>query len=190
MKRMWRFCRRIGDLGAALLPEGSSVLTHCNAGALATAGYGTAGGVIRSGFRVWACARGLRGRDRGLFCRGARLTAWELSRDGIPVVLITDNMAAHCMSLGRIDAIIVGADRVAANGDVANKIGTYGLAVARQGAWGAPFTWRRRRAPSTWRRKGGADIPIERAPRRGGSLLRRSTRRARGRACPLTPRSM
>ena len=155
-------CRRIGDLGAALLPEGSSVLTHCNAGALATAGYGTAGGVIRSGFRDGR-VREVYVDETRPFLQGARLTAWELSRDGIPVVLITDNMAAHCMSLGRIDAIIVGADRVAANGDVANKIGTYGLAVlARE--HGVPFYVAAPTSTIDMETKGGADIPIEERP--------------------------
>lgn len=120
---------RMGDLGAAFLAPDSTVITHCNAGALATAGYGTALGVIRSAHAA--------GRLREVFAtetrpwlQGARLTAWELSRDGIPVRLITDGSAAHQMRTRRVDWVIVGADRVAANGDVANKIGTYGLAVA------------------------------------------------------------
>ena len=155
-------CRRIGDLGAALLPEGSSVLTHCNAGALATAGYGTAGGVIRSGFRDGR-VREVYVDETRPFLQGARLTAWELSRDGIPVVLITDNMAAHCMRLGRIGAIVVGADRVAANGDVANKIGTYGLAVlARE--HGVPFYVAAPTSTIDMEAKSGADIPIEERP--------------------------
>ena len=155
-------CRRIGDIGAALLPEGSSVLTHCNAGALATAGYGTAGGVIRSGFRDGR-VREVYVDETRPFLQGARLTAWELSRDGVPVVLITDNMAAHCMRLGKIDAIVVGADRVAANGDVANKIGTYGLAVlARE--HGVPFYVAAPTSTIDTEAKGGADIPIEERP--------------------------
>ena len=155
-------CRRIGDLGAALLPEGSSVLTHCNAGALATAGYGTAGGVIRSGFRDGRVREVFVDETRP-FLQGARLTAWELSRDGIPVVLITDNMAAHCMRLGKIGAIVVGADRVAANGDVVNKIGTYGLAVlARE--HGVPFYVAAPTSTIDMEAKGGADIPIEERP--------------------------
>ncbi len=124
-------CRRIGELGGALLPEGGTILTHCNAGALATGGYGTALGVIRAaheagkGVRVLAC-------ETRPYLQGARLTAWELARDGIPVELITDGMAAHLFARGAIDAVVVGADRVARNGDVANKIGTYGHAcVAR-----------------------------------------------------------
>ncbi len=155
-------CRRIGDLGAGLLPEGSSVLTHCNAGALATAGYGTAGGVIRSGFRDGR-VREVYVDETRPFLQGARLTAWELNRDGIPVVLITDSMAAHCMRLGKIDAIVVGADRVAANGDVANKIGTYGLAVlARE--HGVPFYVAAPTSTIDTESKGGADIPIEERP--------------------------
>ena len=155
-------CRRIGDLGAELLPEGSSVLTHCNAGALATAGYGTAGGVIRSGFRDGRVREVFVDETRP-FLQGARLTAWELSRDGVPVVLITDNMAAHCMSLGKIDAIVVGADRVAANGDVANKIGTYGLAIlARE--HGVPFYVAAPTSTIDVEAKRGRDIPIEERP--------------------------
>ena len=155
-------CRRIGDLGAELLPEGSSVLTHCNAGALATAGYGTAGGVIRSGFRDGRVREVFVDETRP-FLQGARLTAWELSRDGIPVVLITDSMAAHCMRLGRVDAIVVGADRLAANGDVANKIGTYGLAVlARE--HGVPFYVAAPTSTIDMEAKSGADIPIEERP--------------------------
>jgi methylthioribose-1-phosphate isomerase len=120
--------RRLGAYGAALLEDGATVLTHCNAGALATAGYGTALGVIRAAreagkrIQVIAC-------ETRPFLQGARLTAWELRKDRIPVTLITDNMAGHLMQRGRVSAVIVGADRVAANGDVANKIGTYGHAV-------------------------------------------------------------
>ncbi len=120
--------RRLGQHGAALLEDGAVVLTHCNAGALATAGYGTALGVIRaareSGKRIHVIACETRP-----FLQGARLTAWELKKDRIPVTLITDNMAGHLMQRGKVSAVIVGADRVAANGDVANKIGTYTHAV-------------------------------------------------------------
>jgi methylthioribose-1-phosphate isomerase len=120
--------RALGAHGAALLEDGARVLTHCNAGALATAGHGTALGVIRS-----AVASGKRisvvADETRPFLQGARLTAWELLQDGIPVTLITDNMAGHLMATGQIDAVVVGTDRVAANGDVANKIGTYMLAV-------------------------------------------------------------
>ncbi len=155
-------CRKIGDLGAALLPERTSVLTHCNAGALATAGYGTAGGVIRSGFRDGRVREVFVDETRP-FLQGARLTAWELSRDGVPVVLITDGMAAHCMSLGRVGAVVVGADRVAANGDFANKIGTYGLAVlARE--HGVPFYAAAPTSTIDMNTARGADIPIEERP--------------------------
>jgi methylthioribose-1-phosphate isomerase len=120
--------RRIGAHGAALVADGARILTHCNAGALATAGHGTALGVVRSArdegkkVSVIAC-------ETRPYLQGARLTAWEMVREGIPVTLITDAMAAHLMSRGGIDLVIVGADRVAANGDVANKIGTYMHAV-------------------------------------------------------------
>ena len=120
--------RAIGRAGAALLPDGARVLTHCNTGALATAGHGTALGVIRSardaGKRVSVIASETRP-----YLQGARLTAWEMIQEKIPVTLITDNAAGHLMRLGKIDLVLVGADRIAANGDVANKIGTYTLAV-------------------------------------------------------------
>jgi methylthioribose-1-phosphate isomerase len=118
----------MGRNGAPLVPSGKTVLTHCNAGALATAGYGTALGVIRA-----AVAAGKKidvfADETRPFLQGARLTAWELMRDGIPTTLITDNMAGHFLKSGRIGCVIVGADRIAANGDVANKIGTYSVAV-------------------------------------------------------------
>jgi methylthioribose-1-phosphate isomerase len=120
--------RKMGEHGAALLRDGSTVLTHCNAGALATAGHGTALGVIRSAVEVGKRIAVFADETRP-FLQGARLTAWELAEDGIPVTLITDNMAGHFMSRGEVQAVIVGADRVAANGDVANKIGTYMVAV-------------------------------------------------------------
>jgi methylthioribose-1-phosphate isomerase len=121
-------CLRIGRFGAALLAGERAVLTHCNAGALATAGYGTALGVIRGAVEAGKRVRVLATETRP-FLQGARLTAWELARDGIPVELITDSMAGHFLSRGGIEAVVVGADRIAANGDVANKIGTYSLAV-------------------------------------------------------------
>jgi methylthioribose-1-phosphate isomerase len=120
--------RRMGEHGAALLRDGSTVLTHCNAGALATAGHGTALGVIRSAVESGKRISVLADETRP-YLQGARLTAWELAEDGIPVTLITDSMAGHFMSRGEVHAVIVGADRVAANGDVANKIGTYMVAV-------------------------------------------------------------
>jgi len=121
--------RALGRFGADLIPDGATVLTHCNAGALATAGdYGTALGVIRgaidAGKRVAVIADETRP-----FLQGSRLTAWELSKDKIPVTIITDNMAGHVMKQGKVDCVIVGADRIAANGDTANKIGTYMVAV-------------------------------------------------------------
>jgi methylthioribose-1-phosphate isomerase len=121
-------CRRIGALGAPLLPPRATVLTHCNAGALATAGYGTALGVVRAAFEGGNALTVLADETRP-FLQGARLTAWELQRDGIPVTLLTDGMAGWLMRRGEISCVVVGADRIAANGDVANKIGTYGLAV-------------------------------------------------------------
>lgn len=123
-----RVNRAIGKHGAALLRDGDRVLTHCNAGSLATAGHGTALGVIRSAVEAGKAISVVAGETRP-FLQGARLTAWELMQDGIPVTLITDNMAGHLMASGDIDAVIVGTDRVAANGDVANKIGTYMIAV-------------------------------------------------------------
>ena len=120
-------CRRIGRYGAPLL-EAGTVMTHCNAGALATAGYGTALGVVRAAVEAGRAVRVLASETRP-FLQGARLTAWELSRDHIPVELITDGMAGHFLSRGEVRAVVVGADRIAANGDTANKIGTYSLAV-------------------------------------------------------------
>ena len=120
--------RAMGAHGAALIADGARVFTHCNAGALATAGHGTALGVIRSAVAAGKHVTVVVDETRP-YLQGARLTAWELQQDGIPVTLITDNMSGHLMSRGEIDAVIVGADRVAANGDVANKIGTYMIAV-------------------------------------------------------------
>ena len=118
----------IGRHGAALVPDGKTVLTHCNAGALATAGFGTALGVIRAAVQMGKKIDVFAGETRP-FLQGARLTAWELQRDGIDTTLITDNMAGHFLKSGRIGCVVVGADRIAANGDVANKIGTYSVAV-------------------------------------------------------------
>lgn len=152
--------RAMGDLGAALIKEKARVMTHCNAGALATAGYGTALGVIRSSKKknisVIAC-------ETRPYLQGARLTAWECVQEGIPVTLITDNMAGHLLSSGEVDVIVVGADRIAANGDVANKIGTYTLAVLAK-RHGVPFYVA---APlSTFDPKipDGSHIPIEERP--------------------------
>lgn len=121
--------RRMGELGAALLGERTAVLTHCNAGALATGGYGTALGVIRSGFAAGLIERVYADETRP-WLQGARLTAWELMQDGIPVTLLADGAAGALLHQGKVRWVIVGADRIAANGDVANKIGTYYLAIA------------------------------------------------------------
>jgi methylthioribose-1-phosphate isomerase len=118
----------IGRNGAPLVPDGKTVLTHCNAGALATAGYGTALGVIRAAVSAGKKIDVFADETRP-FLQGSRLTVWELQQDGIPATLITDNMAGHFLKSGRIGCVVVGADRIAANGDVANKIGTYSLAV-------------------------------------------------------------
>ncbi|MBL0224387.1 MAG: S-methyl-5-thioribose-1-phosphate isomerase [Geobacteraceae bacterium] len=121
-------CRNIGKWGATLIPEGATVLTHCNAGGLATAGYGTALGVIRAAHEAGKNIRVFADETRP-WLQGARLTAWELMKDGIPVTLISDNMAGFFMNRGEITCCVVGADRIAANGDTANKIGTYTVAV-------------------------------------------------------------
>jgi methylthioribose-1-phosphate isomerase len=130
-------CRSIGEHGAALLGSGARVLTHCNAGGLATTGYGTALAPIKTAHEGGKKLRVLVDETRP-FLQGSRLTAWELREAGIPLTLITDNMAAHFMGRGEVDCIIVGADRIVANGDVANKIGTYGLAVLAR-AHAIPF---------------------------------------------------
>jgi methylthioribose-1-phosphate isomerase len=118
----------MGEFGAELLADGCRVLTHCNAGALATAGHGTALGVVRSAIAQGKHISVIADETRP-FLQGARLTVWELQHDGIPATLITDNMAGHFLHAGKIGCIVVGADRIAANGDVANKIGTYSVAV-------------------------------------------------------------
>ena len=120
--------RAIGRNGAPLVPDHKTVLTHCNAGALATAGYGTALGVVRAARESGKEVDVFAGETRP-FLQGARLTVWELQQDGIPTTLITDSMAGHFLKSGRIGCVVVGADRIAANGDVANKVGTYSLAV-------------------------------------------------------------
>jgi len=130
-------CMAIGAHGAALVPDHKTVLTHCNAGALATAGYGTALGVIRAAVAAGKTIDVFADETRP-FLQGARLTAWELQQDGIPTTLITDNMAGHFLKSGRIGCVVVGADRIAANGDVANKIGTYSVAVLAKEN-GVPF---------------------------------------------------
>jgi methylthioribose-1-phosphate isomerase len=151
--------RRMGRHGQELLERGAVVLTHCNAGALATAGYGTALGVVRAareaGKRVQVIACETRP-----YLQGARLTAWELKQDRIPVTLITDGMAAHFMQRGRVSCVIVGADRVAANGDVANKIGTCMKAYAAE-VHGVPFHVALPWSTVDWSCPDGASIPIE-----------------------------
>jgi methylthioribose-1-phosphate isomerase len=152
----------IGRHGAPLLPDGRTVLTHCNAGALATAGYGTALGVIRAAVAAGKKIDVFAGETRP-FLQGARLTAWELMQDGIPTTLITDNMAGHFLKSGRIGAVVVGADRIAANGDVANKIGTYPLAVlAREN--GVPFYVAAPISTLDLALDSGDKIPIEQRP--------------------------
>ena len=129
--------KKIGFWGRELIQDGQNVLTHCNAGALATAGYGTALGVIRAAFEQGKKIRVFADETRP-FLQGARLTCWELDRDAVPVVLITDNMAGYLMKKGQISAVITGADRIAQNGDTANKIGTYSVAVLAK-EHGLPF---------------------------------------------------
>ncbi|HXK11139.1 MAG TPA: S-methyl-5-thioribose-1-phosphate isomerase [Vicinamibacteria bacterium] len=155
-------CHRMGDLGAELLPAEARVLTHCNAGALATAGYGTALGVIRSAARLGKLKAVLADETRP-WLQGARLTAWELLQDGIPTTLIADNMAGHLMARGEVDAVVVGADRIAANGDVANKIGTYTVAVLAK-EHGIPFYVAAPVSTFDLATATGADIPIEERP--------------------------
>ena len=130
-------CKRMGAFGAELLPQEGTVLTHCNAGALATCGYGSALGVIRAAIERGHKIDVLADETRP-FLQGARLTAWELMKDNIPTTVLCDNMSAHLMSKGRIQAVIVGADRIAANGDTANKIGTYGVSILAK-EHGIPF---------------------------------------------------
>ena len=151
--------RAMGRHGAELLPGACRVLTHCNAGALATAGHGTALGVIRSAVAAGKKIEVIADETRP-FLQGARLTAWELQRDGIPVTLVADSAAGYLMSRGLIDAVIVGADRVAANGDVANKIGTYTIA-ALASRHGLPFYVACPVSTIDARIATGADIPIE-----------------------------
>ena len=155
-------CRRMGDLGAELIPAQARILTHCNAGALATAGYGTALGVIRSAAREGKVLRVFADETRP-YLQGARLTAWELHHDGIPTTLIADSMAGHMMATGEVDAVIVGADRIAANGDVANKIGTYSLAVLAKEN-GIPFYVAAPVSTFDLATPSGEGIPIEERP--------------------------
>jgi methylthioribose-1-phosphate isomerase len=151
--------RRIGKHGAELIPDGATVLTHCNAGALATAGYGTALGVIRAAVEAGKQVRVIADETRPRL-QGMRLTAWELHRIGIPVTVITDNMAAWVMVRGMVDCVIVGADRIASNGDVANKVGTYGLAILSK-SHGIPFYVAAPVSSIDFSLSNGGEIPIE-----------------------------
>src|SRR5580692_11052745 len=155
-------CRAMGKHGAPLVPDGKTVLTHCNAGALATAGYGTALGVIRA---AWEAGKKIDvfADETRPFLQGSRLTAWELQQDGIPTTIITDNMAGHFLRSGRIGCVIVGADRIASNGDVANKIGTYSVAVLAKEN-GVPFYVAAPVSTFDLTLASGDQIPIEQRP--------------------------
>jgi methylthioribose-1-phosphate isomerase len=154
-------CQAIGDNGLTILPENKklTILTHCNTGSLATAGYGTALGVIRSLWREDRLDRVYVDETRPRL-QGAKLTAWECQQEGLPVTVITDSMAAHCMKQGFIDAVIVGADRIAANGDTANKIGTYSLGVVSK-AHNIPFFVAAPLSTVDFSIADGSQIPIE-----------------------------
>jgi methylthioribose-1-phosphate isomerase len=152
-------CRRIGNWGKELINDGDRILTHCNAGALATAGYGTALGVIRSAHEEGKRLHVFVDETRPVL-QGARLTAWELKQENIPATLITDNMAGFLMHRGKVDKVIVGADRIAGNGDVANKIGTYTLAVLAKEN-GIPFYVAAPLSTIDLSLRDGSGIPIE-----------------------------
>jgi methylthioribose-1-phosphate isomerase len=155
-------CKAMGAFGGALLPDEGGVLTHCNAGALATCGYGTALGVIRSAIEQGKHIHVFADETRP-FLQGARLTAWELMADHIPTTVICDNMAASLMKKGRIQAVVVGADRIAANGDTANKIGTYSVAIAAH-EHGIPFYVAAPWSTIDLATPNGDAIPIEERP--------------------------
>jgi len=157
-------CRAIGRVGAGFVPDGARILTHCNAGALATAGYGTALGVVRAAVEAGKRVSVLADETRP-FLQGARLTAWELLRDGIDTTVITDNMAAAMMQQRLVDLVILGADRIAANGDFANKVGTYGLAILAT-AHGIPFYSAAPVSTIDLDTPDGGAIPIEERPAR------------------------
>jgi methylthioribose-1-phosphate isomerase len=152
-------CRQMGQHGAAVVPAGARILTHCNAGALATAGYGTALGVIRAAAEQGKVAQVFADETRP-FLQGARLTAWELTRDHVPTTVITESMAGPLMRQGGIDVVVVGADRIAANGDVANKIGTYTVAMMAH-VHGIPFYVAAPRSTIDLATANGDGIPIE-----------------------------
>jgi len=183
-------CRTMGAFGAELVPAEACILTHCNAGALATAGYGTALGVVRAAAERGKKVTVLADETRP-FLQGARLTAWELVKDGIDTTVITDNMAASMMRLGQVDLVVVGADRIAANGDVANKIGTYGVAVlARE--HGIPFYVAAPLSTIDLDTADGSTIPIEERDSRevthvGPSRLTPEGVRVRNPAFDVTP---
>ena len=152
-------CKKMGELGARDVPDGAVILTHCNTGGLATGGFGTALGVIRAAHAQGKNIRVLADETRP-YLQGARLTAWELHQDGIPVEVITDSMAGHFFQRGEIRFVVVGSDRIAANADVANKIGTYSVAVLAN-QHGVPFTVAAPWSTVDLRTPSGADIPIE-----------------------------
>ncbi len=154
--------QRIGSYGARLIKKNFTILTHCNAGGLATAGYGTALGVIRRAHREGKNIRVIVDETRPVL-QGARLTMWELMKEGIPATLITDNMAGHMMQKGMVDCVIVGADRIAVNGDVANKIGTYTLATLAR-AHRLPFYVAAPTSTIDINISSGQEIPIEERP--------------------------
>jgi len=185
--------RRMGHLGAELLPRGAVVLTHCNAGALATGGYGTALGVIRAAWELKKLRKVLVDETRPLL-QGARLTAWELEQEGIPYELVVDGAAGYLLARGEVDAVLVGADRIAANGDVANKIGTYTLAVLAH-RHGVPFYVVAPTSTIDPKINTGWEIPIEeRDPREvlqlEGVPLAPAGARARNPAFDLTPHEL
>jgi methylthioribose-1-phosphate isomerase len=183
-------CRAIGRFGGELVPDKARILTHCNAGALATAGYGTALGVIRGAIELGRQVSVFADETRP-FLQGARLTAWELTHDAIETTVITDNMAATFMRQGLIDLVVVGADRIAANGDVANKVGTYGVAVlARE--HGLPFYVAAPTSTLDLATPSGAGIPIEERPDRevthvGTTRLTPTQAKIRNPAFDVTP---
>jgi methylthioribose-1-phosphate isomerase len=183
-------CRAIGAHGAGLVPADARILTHCNAGALATAGYGTALGVIRGAVEAGRHVRVLADETRP-FLQGARLTAWELLKDGIDTTVITDNMAGAIMQAGEIDLVVVGADRIAANGDTANKIGTYSVAVLAK-AHGIPFYVAAPWSTIDLATADGSGIPIEERNRRevthvGSYQLAPDTAQVRNPSFDVTP---
>jgi methylthioribose-1-phosphate isomerase len=155
-------CRAIGRHGAALVPDGKGILTHCNAGGLATAGYGTALGVVRAALESGKKCAVFADETRP-WLQGARLTAWELLQDGIPVTLLPDVAAASLLGSGRIGCVVVGADRIARNGDTANKVGTYPLALAAEAA-AVPFFVAAPTSTIDPRARRGSEIPIEQRP--------------------------